>query len=73
MTWLTAIFLIAAGAAFGGMNMLYAAFATRIREIATLQAVGYSRISIFVSLLPRKPTRYADRNLAGRVSVRRFA
>ena len=50
MTWLTAI-LIAAGAAFGGMNMLYAAFATRIREIATLQAVGYSRISIFVSLL----------------------
>ena len=50
MTWLTAL-LIAAGAAFGGMNMLYAAFATRIREIATLQAVGYSRMSIFVSLL----------------------
>ena len=50
MTWLTAL-LIAAGAAFGGMNMQYAAFATRIREIATLQAVGYSRISIFVSLL----------------------
>lgn len=50
MTWLTAI-LIAAGAAFGGMNMLYAAFATRIREVATLQAVGYSRVSIFVSLL----------------------
>jgi putative ABC transport system permease protein len=50
MTWLTAI-LIAVGAAFGGMNMLYAAFASRIREVATLQAVGYSRVSIFVSLL----------------------
>ena len=50
MTWLTAL-LIGTGAAFGGMNMLYASFATRIREIATLQAVGYSRISIFVSLL----------------------
>ena len=31
------------------MNMLYAAFAMRIREIATLQAVGYSRMSIFIS------------------------
>lgn len=50
MTWLTAV-LVAVGAALGGMNMLYAAFASRIREIATLQAIGYSRLSIFVSLL----------------------
>lgn len=50
MTWLTAV-LVAVGAALGGMNMLYAAFASRIREIATLQAIGYSRVSVFTSLL----------------------
>jgi ABC-type antimicrobial peptide transport system permease subunit len=50
MTWVTAA-LIAAGAVFGGFNMLYAAFASRIRELATLQAIGYTRIAIFISLL----------------------
>jgi len=50
MTWLTAA-LIAAGAIFGGLNMLYAAFASRIRELATLQAIGYSRPAIFLSLV----------------------
>jgi len=50
MTWLTAG-LIAAGAVFGGFNMLYAAFASRIRELATLQAIGYTRTAIFVSLV----------------------
>ena len=50
MAWLTAA-LIAAGAAFGGFNTLYAAFAARIRELATLQAIGFSRGAILVSLL----------------------
>jgi len=50
MTWLTAA-LVAAGAVFGGVNVLYAAFASRIRELATLQAVGYSRPAILVSLV----------------------
>ncbi len=50
MAWLTAI-LIAAGAVFGGLNMLYAAFASRIRELATLQAVGFTRPAILLSLL----------------------
>ncbi len=50
MTWLTAA-LIATGAALGGLNMLYAAFASRIREIATLQAIGFSRRAVFVSLV----------------------
>jgi len=50
MTWLTAA-LIAAGAIFGGLNMLYAAFASRIRELATLQAIGYTRTAVFISLL----------------------
>lgn len=50
MTWLTAA-LVATGAALGGLNMLYAAFASRIRELATLQAVGFSRRAIFASLV----------------------
>lgn len=50
MTWLTAI-LIATGALLGGLNTLYAAFAPRIREIGTLQAIGYSRGAILFSLV----------------------
>lgn len=50
MTWLTAG-LIAAGAIFGGFNMLYAAFASRIRELSTLQAIGYTRTAVFISLV----------------------
>jgi len=50
MTWITAA-LVAAGAIFGGFNMLYAAFASRIRELATLQAIGFSRPAIFLSLV----------------------
>ncbi len=50
MTWLTAA-LVAAGAVFGGINVLYAAFASRIRELATLQAIGFSRPAILFSLV----------------------
>ncbi|MGE9270679.1 MAG: ABC transporter permease [Verrucomicrobiales bacterium] len=50
MTWLTAG-LIAAGALFGGLNTLYAAFASRIRELATLQAIGFRRRTILASLI----------------------
>ncbi|MFQ3224717.1 MAG: putative ABC transport system permease protein [Lentimonas sp.] len=50
MTWLTAG-LIAAGAIFGGFNLLYAAFASRIRELATLQAIGFRRTAVFISLV----------------------
>lgn len=50
MTWLTAA-LVAAGAVFGGLNLLYAAYASRIRELATLQAVGFTRSAILVSLV----------------------
>lgn len=50
MTWLTAV-LVAAGAIFGGLNTLYAAFAARIRELATLQSIGFTRLAIFVSLV----------------------
>lgn len=50
MTWLTAG-LIAAGAVFGGFNLLYAAFASRIRELATLQAIGFPRTAVCISLI----------------------
>ncbi len=50
MTWITAG-LIAAGAVFGGLNTLYAAFASRIREMATLQAIGFGRGALLASLM----------------------
>lgn len=50
MTWVTAG-LIAVGAVFGGLNTLYAAFSTRVREMATLQAIGYGRGALLVSIL----------------------
>lgn len=50
MTWITAG-LVAAGAVFGGLNTLYAAFASRIRELATLQAIGFTRRVILLSLI----------------------
>lgn len=50
MTWTTAA-LIAAAAVFGGLNTLYAAFASRVREIATLQAIGFRRSAILISFV----------------------
>lgn len=50
MTWLTAA-LVGAGAVFGGLNILYAAFSSRIRELATLQAIGFRRGFILLSLV----------------------
>lgn len=50
MTWVTAA-LVSAGAIFGGLNTLYAAFASRIREMATLQSIGYTRAALLLSLI----------------------
>jgi hypothetical protein len=50
LTWLTAG-LIAAGAVFGGFNTLYAAFASRVRELATLQVLGFRRTALLISLV----------------------
>lgn len=49
MAWITAL-LIAAGALFGGLNTFYAAIKSRTKELATLQAIGYSRLRLFCSL-----------------------
>lgn len=50
MTWVTAG-MVAAGAIFGGLNMLYASFSSRIREMATLQSIGFGRGAILLSLV----------------------
>jgi ABC-type antimicrobial peptide transport system permease subunit len=50
MTWIT-VGLVAAGAVFGGINTLYAAFASRVSEMAALQAIGFGRGSLLVSLI----------------------
>ena len=50
MIWVTAG-LIGAGALFGGINTLYAAFASRVREMGTLQAIGFSRGTLLLSLV----------------------
>ena len=43
--------LVATGGVLGGLNGMYAAFASRMREVATLQAIGFSRAAIAVSLV----------------------
>jgi putative ABC transport system permease protein len=50
MIWITTA-LVGAGALFGGLNTLYAAFASRIREMATLQCVGYTRRALLLSFI----------------------
>lgn len=50
MVWITAL-LVAAGAFLGGLNTLYAAFASRVREMATLQVLGFTRRAVAMNLV----------------------
>lgn len=50
VAWVTAG-LIAVGGLFGGLNTMYAAFASRIRELGTLQSIGYRRTAIVWSMI----------------------
>ncbi len=50
LAWLV-VFLVAGAGVFAGLNMMYGAVAGRVREIATLQAVGYRRRAILLSLV----------------------
>ncbi|HYV04397.1 MAG TPA: ABC transporter permease [Blastocatellia bacterium] len=43
--------ILGIGAAFGGMNTMYAAVAYRTREIGTLRALGFSKASIMLSFV----------------------
>ncbi len=50
VVWVTAL-LIGMGGLLGGMNTMYAAFASRVRELGMLQCLGYRRVAIIVSLV----------------------
>ncbi|TWU22398.1 FtsX-like permease family protein [Novipirellula galeiformis] len=50
LAWFVVVLVSAAGV-FAGLNMMYGAVAGRIREIATLQALGFRRRAILVSLI----------------------
>jgi putative ABC transport system permease protein len=50
VTWATAG-LIALGGVLGGLNTMYAAFASRVRELGMLQCLGYRRLAIVWSLV----------------------
>lgn len=50
LAWLVVVLVSGAGI-FAGLNMMYGAVAGRIREIATLQAIGYRRRAILISLV----------------------
>lgn len=50
MVIVTAV-LIASGGVLGGLNTMYAAFASRIREIGMLQSLGFARRAIVLSLI----------------------
>lgn len=50
LAWLVVV-LIAGAGIFAGLNMMYGAVAGRIREVATLQAVGYRRRAVLMSLI----------------------
>lgn len=50
LAWLVVLLVSGAGI-FAGLNMMYGAVAGRVREIATLQAIGYRRRAILLSLI----------------------
>lgn len=50
LAW-TVVVMVAGAGIFAGLNMMYGAVAGRIREIATLQAIGYRRRAILFSLI----------------------
>ncbi|TWU18822.1 ABC transporter permease [Allorhodopirellula heiligendammensis] len=50
LAWFVVVMVSGAGV-FAGLNMMYGAVAGRIREIATLQAIGFRRRAILISLI----------------------
>jgi ABC-type lipoprotein release transport system permease subunit len=53
MRWLAwiIVWLVSGAGIFAGLNMMYGAVAGRIREIATLQAIGYRRRAVLLGLV----------------------
>lgn len=50
VTWITAGLMAMCGL-FGGLNSMYAAFASRVRELGMLQCLGHRRRAIVLSLM----------------------
>ena len=50
LAWLVVLLVSGAGI-FAGLNLMYGAVAGRVREIATLQAIGFRRRAILISLV----------------------
>jgi putative ABC transport system permease protein len=50
LSWVV-VCLVAGSGVFAGMNTMYGAVVGRMRELATLQAIGYRRIAIMLSLI----------------------
>ena len=50
MAWICAI-LLSVAALFGGLNALFAAFSSRVREFGAMQAIGFNRWKILLSLV----------------------
>jgi len=50
MVWVTAL-LIGIGGLLGGLNTMYAAFASRVREVGMLQSLGYPRRAVMLSFV----------------------
>ncbi|MBW3540079.1 MAG: ABC transporter permease [Planctomycetes bacterium] len=50
LAWLV-VALVSGAGVFAGLNMMYGAVAGRIREVATLQAIGFRRHAVLVSLI----------------------
>lgn len=69
MVWITAL-LIGLGGFFGGLNTLYAAFAARVRELGALQAVGFPRKALVLSMVQESVlTTAAGSLLAGALAL----
>ena len=50
MAWLV-VGLVAAAGVFAGMNAMYGSVVGRVRELATLQTIGFTRRAIVLSLM----------------------
>lgn len=50
LAW-TIVWLVSGAGIFAGLNMMYGAVAGRVRELATLQAIGYRRRAVLLALL----------------------
>lgn len=50
LAWLV-VLLVAGAGVFAGLNMMYGAVAGRVRELATLQAIGFRRRAVLASLI----------------------